>query len=163
LTQVAPERFREVLGHLPTGVTVVTGYCDGPAGMAANSVTSVSLTPPMVLVCPAKSSSTWPTLRTAGQFCVNVMAGHHGELCRRFALKDADRFADVSWHERVTGPGLDEAIAWIDCTVHAEHDAGDHTIVLADVVAVEAAADAVPLIFFRGGYGAFTADPAGGG
>jgi len=84
---IAADRFRHV-GHLATGVTVITAYgLDGPSGMAANSVTSVSLDPPLVLFCPAKSSTTWPRLRTAGGFCINVMAGHHEEVTRRFASK----------------------------------------------------------------------------
>jgi flavin reductase (DIM6/NTAB) family NADH-FMN oxidoreductase RutF len=153
---VGPDAFRHVLGHLPTGVTIVTAHGpDGPAGMAANSVTSVSLDPPLILVCPAKSSTTWPSIRAAGRFCVNVMAGHHEDLCRRFARRGTDRFAGISWTDRPTGPALDDAVAWIECDVRDEHDAGDHTIVVAGVVAIEAASDAEPLVFFRGRYGTF--------
>jgi 3-hydroxy-9,10-secoandrosta-1,3,5(10)-triene-9,17-dione monooxygenase reductase component len=76
--EIAGEAFRQVLGHLPTGVTVITAWAEHePTGMAANSVTSVSLDPPLVLFCPAKSSTTWPHIRQSGRFCVNVMAGHH--------------------------------------------------------------------------------------
>ena len=106
LSNLDASEFRRVLGHLPTGVTVVTAYAaDGAlAGMAANSLTSVSLDPPLVLICPAKTSTTWPALREAGTFCVNVMASHHEPLCRRFAQRGADRFADVAWHSRSAGP-----------------------------------------------------------
>lgn len=84
------------------------------------------------------------------------MAGHHEEACRRFAAREIDRFAGLPVHEREAGPGLDDAIAWIDCAIEAEHDAGDHTIVVARILAIEAADDGVPLVFFRGRYGSFT-------
>lgn len=158
MVDIDPRRFREVLGHLPTGVTVIASHgADGPVGMAANSVTSVSLDPPMILFCPAKSSTTWPALRDSGAFCINILAGHHEVLTRQFAAKDADRFAGVAYERRGTGPALAEAVAWIECRLRHEHDAGDHTIVVADVVAIEAAdgVDLEPLVFFRGRYGSF--------
>ena len=143
MSQIRGEVFRHVLGHLPTGVAVITADGpNGPAGMTANSVTSVSLDPPLLLVCPARTSTTWPNVRASGRFCVNVMAGHHEEACRRFALKDADRFAGVDWHERPSGPAFHDAVAWIDCELRDEHDAGDHTIAVADVLGIDAAARA---------------------
>lgn len=158
MVEINPHRFREVLAHLPTGVTVVSAHgVDGPVGMAANSITSVSLNPPLLLVCPAKSSSTWPKIHAAGAFCVNILARHHEELTRQFAAKEADRFRGVAYEHRPTGPALVDAVAWIECRLRDEHDAGDHTIVVADVVAIEAAVadDVEPLVFFRGQYGAF--------
>jgi len=150
--------FREVLAHLPTGVAVITAHAGGLAvGMAANSVTSVSLEPPLILFCPAKSSTTWPGIRSTGAFCVNVMAHNHDQLVRRFSQSGIDRFHGVSYERRPTGPGLRDAVAWIECHVEAEHDAGDHTIVVARVAAIEAAGDVEPLVFFRGGYGSFRA------
>jgi 3-hydroxy-9,10-secoandrosta-1,3,5(10)-triene-9,17-dione monooxygenase reductase component len=158
VTKVDPDEFRRVLGHLATGVTVLTAYGEeGPVGMAANSVASVSLDPPLILFCPAKSSTTWPSLRAAGSFCVNVMAGHHEELTRRFALKDADRFSGLDYLERPTGPALEDAVAWVECSLRDEHDAGDHTIVIADVLAMDAFEERAPLVFFRGRYGTFVA------
>jgi len=157
---IPPERYRAVLGHLPTGVTVLTAFgADGLAGMAANSVTSLSLDPPLVLVCPARSSVTWPDIRQAGRFCVNVLGNHHAALCRQFAAKGGDRFSGVSWHERAGGPGIDDAIAWIDVELSEEHDGGDHTIVVARVLSLEAAEGRQPLVFFRGRYGNFGAVP----
>lgn len=152
--RIAGDEFRRVLGHLPTGVTVVTAFtAEGPRGLSANSVTSVSLDPPLILFCPAKSSETWPALREAGRFVVNVMAGHHEALIRRFAAKGVDRFDGVEFSERPTGPGLVDAVAWIECSLREEHDAGDHTIVVADVLGIEASGDVDPLIFYRGRYG----------
>jgi 3-hydroxy-9,10-secoandrosta-1,3,5(10)-triene-9,17-dione monooxygenase reductase component len=148
--------FRRVFGHLPTGVTVVTAFSDGePVGMAANSVTSVSLDPPLLLLCPARSSTTWPTLREAKRFCVNVLAHGHEEVSRQFAALDVDRFAGVPWHERPAGPALDEAVAWIDCEIDAEYPAGDHTVVIAKVLDLDVSGAYRPLVFFGGKYGTF--------
>jgi 3-hydroxy-9,10-secoandrosta-1,3,5(10)-triene-9,17-dione monooxygenase reductase component len=156
-SKIDAAEYRRVLGHLPTGVTVLTAFGAGgrPTGLAANSLTSVSLDPPLILVCPAKTSTTWPTIRAAGAFCVNVMASHHEPLCRRFARRHVDRFAGVGWRTGPAGPALDDAIAWLQCEITAEHDAGDHTIVLAAVSEIEAAADGNPLVFFKGRYGTF--------
>jgi 3-hydroxy-9,10-secoandrosta-1,3,5(10)-triene-9,17-dione monooxygenase reductase component len=157
ISRVAADRLRFVMAHLPTGVTVVAASTpDGPTGMAANSFVSVSLDPPLVLFCPAKSSTTWPPIREVGQFCINVMAGHHEELCRQFARKGADRFAGVDWHASQCGPALDDAVAWLDCELEAEHEAGDHTIAVARVLDLGAAPEVAPLVFFRGVYGTFT-------
>ncbi len=156
---IDPSHFRAVLAHLPTGVAAITAWTDdGPVGMAANSVASVSLDPPLVLFCPAKSSSTWPQIRATSRFCINVMAAHHEDVTLRFAMRDVDRFAAIAHDHRAAGPAVSDAAAWIECQIQDEHDAGDHTIVVAKVTALEAAADAVdPLVFFRGGYGSFAA------
>lgn len=160
--EIDPGHFRKVLAHLPTGVTVIAAHGeDGPVGMAANSVTSVSLDPPLILFCPAKTSSTWPKIRDAGSFCVNIMAGHHEDVTRQFAAREADRFSGVDYSNRPSGPALTDAVAWIECTIDHEHEAGDHTIVVARVVAIEAApTGGEPLVFFRGNYGSFLAPSA---
>jgi 3-hydroxy-9,10-secoandrosta-1,3,5(10)-triene-9,17-dione monooxygenase reductase component len=162
VAHIDSRHFRDVLAHLPTGVTVITAHgADGPTGMAANSVTSVSLEPPLILFCPAKSSTTWPKLRETGAFCVNVMAGHHAEVTRQFAMKgEADRFKGVDHHHRPTGPALTDAVAWLECHIQDEHEAGDHTIVVARVVAIDAVPEVEPLVFFRGRYGSFRAPDA---
>jgi flavin reductase (DIM6/NTAB) family NADH-FMN oxidoreductase RutF len=156
--QIDGDRFRHVLGHLPTGVTVVTAHHPGgPVAMSANSVTSVSLEPPLILFCPAKSSTSWPRIHESGRFCVNVFAAHHEEISRRFAAQGVDRFAGVAWHSRPAGPALDDAVAWIECTIDAEHEAGDHLIVVGAVDQLDVReGDADPLVFFRGRYGSFS-------
>lgn len=103
--EISAEQFRRVLGHLSTGVTVITA--------------------------------------------------HREDLTLRFSRRGSDRFAGVSWHARDGGPALDDALAWIECTVRAEHDGGDHTIVVLDVLRLEAAPPREPLVFFRGAYGTF--------
>lgn len=158
MTRIPAEEFRRVLGHFPTGVCVVAAF-DGeaPVGMAINSMTSVSLDPPLVLVCPARSSKTWPAIRGAGGFCISVMASHHEQISRAFAARGADRFERIPWHVRTGAPALDGAIAWLDCRLWGEHPAGDHTIVVCEVIAAESSEQATPpLVFFRGRYGSFT-------
>jgi 3-hydroxy-9,10-secoandrosta-1,3,5(10)-triene-9,17-dione monooxygenase reductase component len=156
MTQLAPGILRRAFGHLPTGVAAVCAF-DGrqPVGMAANSLTSVSLDPPLLLVCPAKTSTTWPLIRAGGSFCVSILADHQHAHSRLLSARGVERFSSIGWHQRETGPALDQAIAWIDCTIRDEHDAGDHTIVVADVLAVATAEESRPLVFFRGGYGSF--------
>ncbi|QQM38374.1 flavin reductase family protein [Streptomyces liliifuscus] len=153
---IDPSEFRNVLGHLPTGVVVLAADASGqPVGMAANSITSVSLDPPLIAVCAARTSSTWPLIRREERFCVSVLAAHHEHISRQFSRSGADRFARISWHHRDTGPALDDAIAWIDCELVAEHDAGDHTIAVARVLDLASAQDGRALVFFRGQYGRF--------
>jgi flavin reductase (DIM6/NTAB) family NADH-FMN oxidoreductase RutF len=123
--------------------------------MAANSLTAASLEPALILVCVGKGSQTWPMIRETGLFCVNVMAHHHNNIARRFSHRGVDRFAGVLFASRQTGPALCDAVAWIDCEICREHEAGDHTIVVARVVDLDSSADARPLVFFRGRYGTF--------
>lgn len=151
-------RFRQVLGHFCSGVTIVTASEAGePVGFTAQSFSSVSLDPPLVLVCPAKSSSSWPRMRVTGAFCINILAEDQEALCRSFATRGADKFAGVGWSpSSATGsPVLDGALAWIDCRLETEHDAGDHTIVVGRVVDLDVADGGRPLLFYRGGYGRF--------
>lgn len=150
-------RYRQVLGHFATGVTVITAMDgDEPVGMAANSFTSVSLDPPLVAFCAAKASSTWPRIQAAKHYCVNILAEDQEEICRLFATKDAERFRGIGWRTGESGaPILDEALAWIDCRIEAEHDAGDHLIVVGRVCGLDSADSGKPLLFYRGGYGRF--------
>jgi 3-hydroxy-9,10-secoandrosta-1,3,5(10)-triene-9,17-dione monooxygenase reductase component len=152
--EVEPTEFRRVLGHLPTGVTAITAFAPEETGMAVNSFTSVSLDPPLVLFCPSRTSTTWPKIRAAGRFCVNILAQHHGPVSKNFSLLDADRFAGLPWHRRSAGPALDDAVGWIDCSLYEEHLAGDHVIVVAMVDALAVAENVAPLVFVRGRYGA---------
>jgi 3-hydroxy-9,10-secoandrosta-1,3,5(10)-triene-9,17-dione monooxygenase reductase component len=156
------EHFRHVLGHVPTGVSVITGAPEGvPCGMAVNSFGALSLTPPLVLFCPARSSTTWPDLRRARALCINVLAHEHVELCRQFSRRAVDRFAGVSWHWRGRSPALDGVVCWLDCELVDEYDGGDHTIVVSRVLAMELASRPVPLVFLRGAYGTFQSATTG--
>lgn len=146
--------FRKVLGRFPTGVTIVTAQTEtGPVGMAVNSFASVSLDPPLVLFCAAHSSSTWPDIRRAGAFSVNILGKGDEDLCRRFAVKGADRFNEVTHRTGTTGaPVLDGVAAHLDCRIHAVHEAGDHVIVVGAVESLDAEEDIEPLVFHAGAY-----------
>lgn len=148
-------QFREVLGRFATGVTIITAMDgDEPVGLAANSFTSLSLDPPLVLFCVGSSSSTWPRLRRSGKFAVNILGEHQEETSRVFATKGADRFGVTPWREGVSGsPVLEDAIAYLDCTAEAEYPGGDHTIVVGRVVDLDVREDGRPLLFYRGMYG----------
>jgi 3-hydroxy-9,10-secoandrosta-1,3,5(10)-triene-9,17-dione monooxygenase reductase component len=152
-TAIEPSEFRRILGHWPSGVVVVTAMgADGPVGMSCSSFTSVSLDPPLIGFFPAVTSTTWPVIREAGLFTVNVLAHHHEELSRSFSQKGIDRFAEVPWHQGEAGPVIDDAAAWIACELYDELPAGDHTLVLGTVLALSAAEQNGPLVFHRGGY-----------
>lgn len=156
---IDPARFRETLGHYPTGVAVITAIDeDGqPVGMVVGSFTSVSLDPPIVAYLPTRQSYTYARLRTAGHFCVNVLASDQRELCARFATRGEDKFAGVAWTPAPSGaPILDGAVAWIDCEATDELDGGDHVIVLGRVRDLDIARRTLPLLFFQGGYGRFS-------
>lgn len=153
--RIDPAEFRHVLGHFATGVVAVTAVDPGtgrPTGLAANSFTSVSLDPPLVAFCVAHTSSTWPQIRVAGTFAVNVLAAEQEHVCRQLAVKGGDKFAGLSWEPSPGGaPMLNESVAWLEADIAAEHPAGDHTIVVANVRHLLAASRA-PLLFFRGSY-----------
>lgn len=152
-------KYRQVLGHFPTGVTVITAAPDdGPVGLAVGSFSSVSLDPPLVAFFPSRASSSWPRIEATGSFCVNILGVDQEDVCRRFASKDADKFEGLGWRPAGSGsPLLDGVLAWIDCDIEATTEAGDHFYVLGRVRELEVGtADAGPLVFFRGGYGRFT-------
>lgn len=157
--------LRRVFGLFTTGVTVVTAVNPGPepVGVTANSVTSVSLDPPLVGFLPMVSSDRWHKIRASGAFCVNVLGHAHGDLCWQFAKSSIERpFEGVAWHpSEITGsPVLDEAIAHMDCTIAEVVDAGDHHFVMGRVVELghaDADTEPVPLLFYRGGLGRFQA------
>jgi flavin reductase (DIM6/NTAB) family NADH-FMN oxidoreductase RutF len=150
-------RFRHVLGHFATGVAVITAIApSGPVGMAVSSFTSVSLEPPLVAFLPDKSSTSWPKIRGAGVFCVNILSAGQEELCAQFARKGIDKFAGVSWRVAPSGaPILEGGMAWIDCELTQTFESGDHFIAIGRVLQLEAAEYGVPLVFFQGGYGHF--------
>lgn len=155
---IDPQRLRQVLGHYPTGVTVVTAVDeDGePTGMVLGSFTSVSLDPPLVAYLPQKSSSSYARLRASRSFCVNVLSADQEELCRRFAAKSDDKFRGVAWRPASGGaPILEGSLAWLECEVVRTVDAGDHDIVMGRVRDLGLPGPGSPLLFFQGGYGGF--------
>jgi 3-hydroxy-9,10-secoandrosta-1,3,5(10)-triene-9,17-dione monooxygenase reductase component len=151
---VAPQRFRAVMGHFTTGVTVVTATTpDGPVGMTANAVCSLSLDPLLLLVCFANDARTLPPVQETKRFGVNVLGAHQADLARLFASKrpEAEKFAGVqhSVHDGI--PVIDGVLAWVGCTLQELIPGGDHTIGIGAVTAAEAGTGE-PLVWYRGGY-----------
>ncbi|MFF5079193.1 flavin reductase family protein [Actinoplanes sp. NPDC000266] len=146
-----PLRLRRVFGSFPTGVTVVAALVDGrPTGLAANSFVSVSLDPPMVSLCVAHTSTTWPTLRRAGRLGVSVLGAHQEQAGRQLSARDVDRFAALDWRTSDDGAiFLEGSSAWLDCSIEREIPAGDHDIILLRVHDLDAD-EAVPPLVFHG-------------
>lgn len=158
--EIEAATFRQVLGHYPTGVCVVTALtADGePCGLLVGSFTSVSLDPPLVGFFPDKRSSSWPLIEQAGHFCVNVLASDQTELCRQISKSGAEKFAGVDYELSAHNlPILAGATVSIECRLHSVIEAGDHWLVLGRVLGLEARRDATPMLFFRGQYGGFAA------
>ena len=149
--------FRKALGSFVTGVTVVTTIepDGGPRGFTANSFTSVSLDPPLVLICIAKTAASCPVFEASGHFAVNILAEHQQSVSGLFASKSPDKFAETAWSTGPAGsPLIAGATAWFDCTTHQVVDAGDH-LVLIGRVAGFGQSPATPLAYCRGAYLAF--------
>jgi len=146
--------FRQVLGHFCTGVTVITAMRgDVPVGFACQSFAALSLDPPLVLFCPGKRSRTWSVIQRNGRFCVNVLAHSQRDVSETFGHGGPDKFARLSWHRSPGGaPVLDGVLTWIDCTVEAAYDGGDHQVVIGRVIGLGPRSGQRPLLFYRGGY-----------
>jgi flavin reductase (DIM6/NTAB) family NADH-FMN oxidoreductase RutF len=149
-------RFREVLGHFATGVTIVTAMEDeGPVGFTCQAFSALSLDPPLVVLAPAKTSTSWPKIAKAGAFCVNILESRQEALCRSFAASGADKFAGVGWSTAVSGaPVLDGSLAFVDCHLEQIHDAGDHELVIGRVLDL-GISEGTPLVYYRSGFGGF--------
>jgi 3-hydroxy-9,10-secoandrosta-1,3,5(10)-triene-9,17-dione monooxygenase reductase component len=154
---VAPERFRAVMGHFATGVTVVTARgTDGPVGMTANAVCSLSLDPLLLLVCFDNGARTLPVVAEGERFGVNVLAAGQEELARLFASKAPEhaKFAEVAHTVQDGIPVIEGGLAWVGCRLERLVPGGDHTIGIGAVEAAEAAPDErEPLTWFRGTFG----------
>jgi len=149
-------QYRRVMGRFPTGVTVVTTFDEGgaPVGLTASSLTSVSLDPLYLLVCLGKDSRSHDAVIRSEGFAVNVLGADAADLSTRFATVDPlERFEGVRFRTETTGaPVLERASAWLDCRVAQLHDAGDHTIVVGEVLACDAEDEREPLVYLSGAY-----------
>ena len=146
--------FRDALGRLATGVTFITAAPESkPAGLIVNSLTSVSLEPPLVAFSPSRSSHTWSRIRRTGRFGVNILSQQHEPFAKRATPADADRFAGLNWELGHSGvPLLTDALATLECEIVAEHPTGDHWIVVGQVDALQISPIKDPLIFFASAY-----------
>jgi 3-hydroxy-9,10-secoandrosta-1,3,5(10)-triene-9,17-dione monooxygenase reductase component len=147
--------FRDALGRFATGVTFITAAPDGePAGLIVNTLTSVSLEPPLVSFCPSRCSLTWSRMRRTGRFGVNVLASQHERFAVGATPPGADRFAGLDWELGHSGvPVVGDALSSLECEIVAEHAGGDHWIVVGRVDRLRVAQKDEPLIFFAGTFG----------
>jgi flavin reductase (DIM6/NTAB) family NADH-FMN oxidoreductase RutF len=151
---VEAPQFRQLLGRFATGVTVVTarGPSGGPVGMTASSVASVSLTPPLLLVCVDRTHDMHAALEAGQHFVLNVLAADQEALSRRFAGDEENRFDGVGYKENRQGiPVLDGALASIECVKQTAVPGGDHTVFFG-LVTGGSVTDRRPLLYYRGGY-----------
>lgn len=154
MSAIDQAHFRQVLGHFPTGVTVVAGMNgEEPVGLAVGSFFSLSIDPALVGFCVDIGSNSWSRMEGSGSFCVNILGDDQEDVCRVFASSNDDKFASIGWRPSETGsPLIHGVLAWIDCDVDAVHDGGDHHIVVGRVRGLDIGHEGEPLVFFRGGY-----------
>jgi flavin reductase (DIM6/NTAB) family NADH-FMN oxidoreductase RutF len=157
--------LRSAFGHYPTGIAVVTANApEGPAALVVTSFTSVSLKPPLVSFCAAHTSTTWPVIADAGRCCINMLAASQRDLCRQLSAKRPDRFDGIAWSPSRSGaPVLAGVVASFDCRIIEVRLAGDHDLVLLEVLSFEEHPEIEPLLFHRSAYRSFQSDPAGSG
>ncbi|VXC25983.1 flavin reductase family protein [Nocardioides sp. AX2bis] len=154
--------LRDVLGRYASGLTVVTGLDDeGPVGFTCQSFHSVSLEPPLVSITVQRTSASYPRIRRTGSFTVNVLSGAQQAIADQFGRSGVDRWAGIRWLPTAAdNPSLEGSLAWIDCEIVAEHEAGDHVIVVGRITGISpvAADDHDPLVYYRSRYRRLTAD-----
>lgn len=154
LDSVGHSEFRRTMGCFATGVAVVTTLDEGvPRGLTVNSVTSVSLNPPLLLVCVDYTSESYNGFLSSRVFAVNFLAVDQMEVSKRFATKTAGKFTGLEYRAGVSGsPILSDIVAFIECALEAHYPGGDHTIFVGRVVACEVFGGREPLLFYRGKY-----------
>ena len=148
------DQFRRILSSFASGVTVVTTIDreQRPHGLTATAFTSVSLDPPLVLVCIDKQTETYPHFALAGLFAVNFLALEQRDISQRFAKHGGDKFSDTAWHRGGLGvPILGGTVGHVECRIIRAHDGGDHTIYVGEIEAGDAG-DGPPLLYFRHAY-----------
>jgi 3-hydroxy-9,10-secoandrosta-1,3,5(10)-triene-9,17-dione monooxygenase reductase component len=149
--------FRTTLGHFASGIVIIAARHEGrPVGLSIQSFASLSLDPPLVSLSVSVSSRTWPAIAETGQFCASILSADQEDLCRRFAVSGADKFAGVPWSPspRTDSPRVDGALAWVDCGIRSVYQAGDHWLIVADVLDLgRGSPSGPPLLFYQGGFG----------
>ncbi len=150
---IDPSRFKQTLASFAAGVTVVTTEMAGErGGITVSAFSSLSLAPPLILVCIDRKSRLHDAIAAAGKFAVNVLGSDQQEISNRFASRSDDKFAGIATHTGALGlPLIDGAIATLECEVKDGLAGGDHTIYVGEVMATEVA-EGEPLLYFRGGY-----------
>lgn len=151
---IEKNELRMVMGHFATGVTIITTFNKAGQlhGLTANAFTSLSLVPPLCVICVDKKAESYASFEESKVFTVNILKDDQETLSRKFAVSGGDKFSGVAYRRGGNGaPILDGVIAWLECKVVASHDGGDHTIHVGEIE--EAGThEGKPLMFFRGGY-----------
>lgn len=164
-TAIEPLHFREALGHYASGITVITSHLEGePIGFTCQSFYSVSISPPLVSFSVMSTSASYPKIRQAGRFVVNILSGEQVKISNQFARRGTDKWHGVNWQPSPLGnPIIAGSLHWLDCEIHAEHAAGDHLIVIGEVKALslQDTAATQPLLYFKGQYCNLAADSVG--
>lgn len=153
---VSEAAFKQTLGHFASGVTVVVfdNGAGGIMGLTVSAFSSVSLEPPLVLICLEQGSECFQALGERGQFTVHILAEGQTALAYAFADGSLDKSTYATWHTNPRGyPELDQALAWIECTLHARHKAGDHDIFIGRVEHLRVVEGKAPLLYYRGRVG----------
>lgn len=152
--------FRDVMGTFATGVTIITTVVEGSAhGITANSFSSVSLDPPLVLFCLGRSSTNFDAFMATDNFAVNVLSAGQDKLSTHFAMFEGDRFEGTDWSTWETGaPILEGVVSAADCLLEARHEAGDHVIIVGRALRAETVSDKPPLLYQRGRYAALVGE-----
>ncbi|MBY5924062.1 MULTISPECIES: flavin reductase family protein [unclassified Halomonas] len=155
---IEPARFREALGHYASGITVISSLAEGePIGFTCQSFYSVSMDPPLVSFSVKSTSYSYPKIRQAGRFAVNMLSAEQAPISNQFARQGADKWQGIEWQASPLGnPLIPDTLHWLDCDIHAEHVAGDHLIVIGEVKALRLnqgeASPSGPLLYFKGQY-----------
>lgn len=151
---IEKNQLRQVMGHFTTGVTIITTVNkDGQMqGLTANAFTSVSLEPPLLLISVDKKAESWPAFEESKVFTVNILSDDQEVLSRKFAVSGGDKFEGVAYRRGANGAAiLEGALAYIECTLYAAYEGGDHSVYLGEIQEAEVR-EGKPLVFFRGGY-----------
>ncbi|MBY0238059.1 MAG: flavin reductase family protein [Burkholderiaceae bacterium] len=153
---IEPSGYREALGHYASGIAVITSQLDGELlGFTCSSFCSVSMSPPLVSFSVMSDSASYPGIRQAGRFAVNILSDQQADISRQFARRGADKWDGVERLESPLGnPVIAGSLHWLDCRIHAEHVAGDHLIVVGEVTAMSSrkSVAARPLLYYQGQY-----------
>ena len=155
--RIDPYQFRDRLGRYASGITIIGGLVDeAPAGFTCQSFYSVSIEPPLVSFCVMKASTSWPRIRPTNRFSVNVLSEGQQDVSKAFARSGSDKWFNINWQTSANGnPIIAETLMWLDCELFAEHEAGDHNIVIGRVMQVSPPDwhdGARPLLYFNGQY-----------
>lgn len=154
---IDPREFRDALGHYASGITIIAGMRDErPVGFTCQSFYSVSMDPPLVSFSVMRTSSSWPLIRGAQKFSINVLSHHQQRISNAFARSGTDRWAGVDWKMTARGnPAISDTLIWLDCELYGEYRAGDHDIVIGHVhemSPIDMSEPCTPLVYFKGRY-----------